>query len=148
MRGVLLAAALLPLAGIAVAQTALRPYAVVGDAIPASLTGRPGDPARGMALIGDRTKSLCILCHAGPMPNPHLHGNLAPDLKGVGGRFSVAQLRLRVVDMKRLVPATIMPSYHRIDDADRRVAAAWRGRPILAAEEIEDIVAYLATLKD
>lgn len=130
------------------AQESLVPYVVEGDAIAAPLTGRPGDPARGRGLIGDRQKSLCALCHAGPFADPHLEGDLAPDLAGVGARLTEGQIRLRVVDMKRLNPATIMPSYYRIDDDDRRVAASWRGRPVLTAGEIEDIVAYLATLKD
>ena len=147
MRAIAVLATLPLFAASAVAEQIL-PYVVQGDAIAAPLTGRPGDPARGAALVPDRQKSLCILCHSGPFANPHLQGNLSPDLAGVGGRLSEGQIRLRIVDMKRLNPATIMPSYYRVDDGDRRVAAAWRGKPVLAAEEIEDIVAYLATLKD
>ena len=135
-------------ASTSVAHEALRPYLVEGDAIAVSLTGRAGDPARGAALIGDRQRSLCVLCHAGPFPDPHLQGTLAPALSAVGERYSQGQIRLRIVDMKALNPASIMPSYYRIDDADRRVAAAWRGKPVLTADEIEDLVAYLATLKD
>jgi len=95
-----------------------------------------------------RQKSLCVLCHAGPFPDPHLQGTLAPDLRGVGSRLSAGQLRLRIVDMKRLNPQTIMPSYHLVVADDRaRVAAQWRDKPILSAAEIEDLVAYLQTLK-
>lgn len=123
-------------------------YVVTGDAIARPLEGREGDPARGAALISDRHRSLCTLCHRGPFSEPHLHGALAPDLNGVGARFSEGQIRLRVVDMKRLVPETIMPSYYRIGDEEGRyVAAGWRGKPILTGRDIEDIVAYLATLK-
>jgi sulfur-oxidizing protein SoxX len=145
-------AALALLSGLAVSGAAaelLLPYTVQGDAIPMPLTGRPGDPARGAALIADRHKSLCVLCHPGPFPDPHLQGNLSPDLSGVGARLTEGQIRLRIVDMKRINPATIMPSYYRVDaDEGRRVAASWRGKPVLTAEEIEDLVAYLATLKD
>jgi sulfur-oxidizing protein SoxX len=77
-----------------------------------------------------------------------LQGTIAPDLTAVGSRLSAAQLRLRIVDMKRLNPQSIMPTYYGVVGATgARVAANWRGKPILAAEEIEDLVAYLRTLK-
>jgi sulfur-oxidizing protein SoxX len=121
-------------------------YVVTGDAIMQPLGGAKGDPARGAALISDRQRSLCTLCHSGPFPDPHLQGTLAPDLAGVGARFSEGQIRLRVVDMRRLAPDTIMPSYYRIAE-EEGVAAGWRGKPILSSADIEDIVAYLGTLK-
>jgi len=127
------------------AQT-LVSYAVVGDGIPESLTGAPGDPARGRALVLDRT-STCILCHSGPFPETKFQGDLAPSLAGAGSRSTVSQLRLRLVDAARLNPATIMPSYYRVDGLER-VGSGWRGKPILSAAQIEDIVAYLATLRD
>jgi sulfur-oxidizing protein SoxX len=124
-------------------------YHVEGDAIPESLTGQPGDAARGAELIRQRHKSLCVLCHSGPFPDPHLQGTLAPDLTGVGRRLSAGQLRLRIVDMKRLNPDSIMPTYYSImgDGSTTRVAKEWRGKPILSAGEIEDLVAYLQTLR-
>lgn len=123
-------------------------YVVTGDAIMEPLVHGKGDPARGAALMSDRHRSLCTLCHSGPFPDPHLHGTLAPDLTGVGARLSEGQIRLRVVDMKRLAPNTIMPSYYRTSDEEgRRVAAGWRGKPILTGADIEDIIAYLVTLK-
>jgi sulfur-oxidizing protein SoxX len=130
------------------AWAAVAAYEVVGDAIPLPLIGRAGDAAAGAALMGDRQRSLCVLCHSGPFAEPHLQGTLAPDLAGVGARLSEGQIRLRIVDMKRLSPETIMPAYLRVADDDRRVASAWRGRTVLEPEEIEDLVAYLATLKD
>jgi sulfur-oxidizing protein SoxX len=129
------------------AQEALRPYAVSGDAILAPLTGRAGDPVKGAALISDRQRSLCVLCHMGPFPDPHLQGTLAPDLTHVAARLSEGQIRLRIVDMRALNPSTIMPSYYKVEER-LRVAAAWRGKPVLQAQDIEDIVAYLVTLKD
>ena len=124
----------------------LRAYVAVGDAIPASLTGMPGDATRGRALVVERT-STCILCHSGPFPEQKFQGDLAPDLAGAGSRWSEGQLRLRLVDGSGLNPATIMPSYYRVEGLVR-VGPAWRGRPILSAEQIEDIVAYLATLRE
>ena len=142
--GAWLAVAALALPGPAAAQ-ALQPYVVAGDAIAGSLTGAPGDATRGRALVINRT-STCILCHSGPFPEEKFQGDLAPDLTGSGRRWSEGQLRLRIVDASRLNPATIMPSYYRIDGLIR-VGAAWRGKPILSAEQIEDIVAYLVTLR-
>jgi L-cysteine S-thiosulfotransferase len=142
--GAWLAIALLALAGPAAAQ-ALRSYAIAGDAIPVSLTGAPGDPVRGRALVLNRA-STCILCHSGPFPEEKFQGDLAPDLSGTGSRWSEGQLRLRIVDASRLNPATIMPSYYRTEGLER-VGQAWRGKPILSAEQIEDIVAYLVTLR-
>ncbi len=124
----------------------LRPYTVSGDAIAESLTGAPGDSVRGRALVLERT-STCILCHSGPFPEEKFQGDLAPNLAGSGSRWSAGQLRLRLVDASRLNPATIMPSFYRVDGLDR-VAPAWRGKPILTAGQIEDIVAYLATLRE
>jgi L-cysteine S-thiosulfotransferase len=125
----------------------LRPYEIVGDAIPASLTGAPGDPERGREIVGNRQVGLCLLCHTGPFPQQRFQGNLAPDLSGAGARASIGQLRLRIVDASRLNPNTIMPPYYRVDGLTR-VAASYRGKPILSAEQIEDVIAFLSTLKD
>lgn len=128
-------------------ETELRPYEVAGDAIPLSLTGQPGDAERGRAIVADRQKGLCILCHSGPFPLERFQGDLAPDLRGSGSRWSEGQLRLRIVDAARLNPGTIMPAYYKIDGLTR-VAAPWRGKPVLTAAEIEDVVAFLASLRD
>ena len=143
--GAWLAIAALALPCRAAAQ-GLRSYVVSGDAIPDSLTGMPGDATRGRALIVDRA-STCILCHSGPFPEAKFQGDLAPSLAGAGSRWSEGQLRLRLVDASRLYPATIMPSYYRIDGLVR-IGPAWRGKPILSAGQIEDMVAYLASLRE
>ena len=142
--GLILAGALCALPGFAATED-LRSYAVTGDAIPRSLTGVAGDVTRGRALAVERS-STCILCHSGPFPEQKFQGDLAPDLAGSGSRWSEGQLRLRLVDASRLNAATIMPSYYRVDGLDR-VGTLWRGKPILSAEQIEDIVAYLVTLR-
>ena len=129
------------------AQSPLRPYAIVGDAIPASLTGAKGDAARGRGIVASRRTGLCLLCHSAPIAEERLQGTIGPDLKGVGARWSEGQLRLRIVDAARLNPDTIMPAYYRVDGLTR-VAAAYRGKPVLSAEQIEDVVAYLTTLRD
>jgi L-cysteine S-thiosulfotransferase len=146
-RLVLLAFVMASLCWRASAQEGLRAYAVVRDAIPASLTGKPGDPARGRAIVANRTVGLCLLCHSGPIPEERFQGNLAPSLAGAGSRSTPAQLRLRIVDAARLNPDTIMPPYFRVDGLSR-VAKNFQGKTILSAQQIEDVVAYLATLKD
>lgn len=141
----ILAGTLLASSGVAAAQE-LRTYAVVGDAIPSSLTGAAGDATRGRALVVERS-STCILCHSGPFPEQQFQGDVAPSLAGTGNRWSEGQIRLRLVDASHLNAATIMPSYYRIDGLNR-VGRTWQGKPILSAEQIEDIVAYLVTLRE
>lgn len=145
LRSTISAVILQAIASAASAQ-GLRPYTVVGDAVPDSLTGTKGDATRGRALIVERT-STCILCHNGPFPEQRFQGDLAPNLSGSGSRWSEGQLRLRLVDASRLNATTIMPSYYRVDGLNR-VGRSWLGKPILSAEQIEDIVAYLVTLRD
>jgi sulfur-oxidizing protein SoxX len=130
-----------------VAVLGLLGAAQAQEAMPQSLTGAPGDPARGRAIVASRQVGLCLLCHSGPFPEERFQGNLAPDLRGAGARWTEGQLRLRLVDPGRINPATIMPAYHRTE-ALVRVAPAWRGKPVLSAAQIEDVVAFLATLKE
>ena len=129
-----------------VGPATLVSFRVVGDGIPEAIGGVAGDADRGRALVLARESANCVLCHALPDPGVRFSGNVGPPLGGVARTLSVAQLRLRVVDNMRVNPKTIMPSYYRVDGFDR-VATAYRGRPILDARQVEDIVAYLATLK-
>ena len=124
----------------------LAKFRVIADGIPEAIAGATGNAERGRALILGREAANCVLCHAVPEPSLRFSGNLGPPLGGVARTFSVAQLRLRVVDNMRVNPTTIMPSYYRIEGFDQ-VAGVYRGKPILDAEQIEDIVAYLATLR-
>jgi L-cysteine S-thiosulfotransferase len=122
-------------------------FTVVGAAIPEPLSGKPGDPARGRRIVLDRELGNCLICHQVPEAGEPFQGDLGPNLAGVGRRLSPGQIRLRLVDQSRLNPATVMPPYHRVDGLNR-VAAQYRGRPVLSAEEIEDVVAYLAALTE
>jgi len=121
--------------------------ALAQDAIPDSLTGARGDPVRGRALVANRQAGLCLLCHSGPFPEERFQGTIAPDLNGVGARLSEVQIRLRIVDQGRINPATIMPAYLRTEGLVR-VAPAFQGKTVLTAEQIEDVVAFLATLRE
>ena len=119
---------------------------VVGDAIPVSLTGVKGDAASGRGIVADRSVGLCVLCHSGPFPEVRQQGTLAPDLIGTGARLTEGQIRLRIVDSSRVAPATIMPPYFQTEGLTR-VSPAFQGKTVLTAQQVEDVVAYLVTLK-
>ncbi len=144
--GPAVAAGVIVLSRPALPEAGLTPYQVEGNSIPRSLTGTAGDPERGRAIVLNRQVGLCLLCHSGPFPTERFQGTLAPDLAGVGARSSEGQLRLRIVDASRLNPQTIMPPYYRTEGLNR-VAPERRGKPILTGEQIEDVVAYLRTLR-
>ena len=105
----------------------------------------PGDPRRGREVIAGRDGN-CLLCHAIPETGERFMGNVGPPLSGVGRRLTAGQLRLRIADAGRLNRDVIMPSYYRVHGLDR-VAAAYEGKPILTAQQVEDVVAYLLTLR-
>jgi sulfur-oxidizing protein SoxX len=147
LRAALVLAAVLGSVSAGAAQEPLLPYAVVGDTIPQPLTGGAGDAGRGRTVVTNRQVGLCLLCHSGPFPEERLQGTLAPDLKGAGARWSEGQMRLRIVDAGRLNADTIMPPYYRVEGL-QRVAAPFRGKPVLSAEQIEDVVAFMMTLRE
>jgi sulfur-oxidizing protein SoxX len=120
---------------------------VVEDAMPRSLTGNAGDAARGREAAFSRERGNCIACHVIPSAEKTLHGDLGPSLKGVGDRLGDGQMRLRLVDSRQLNPRSIMPSYYRVDGLTR-VAAAFACKPVLTAQEIEDVIAFLRTLRE
>jgi sulfur-oxidizing protein SoxX len=142
--GALSALALMPAAK---ADDTLVPYTIVDDAIPLPLTATPTSAERGRAIVLDRATSACLLCHAGPFSGERFLGTIGPDLRGVGTRLSTGQLRLRLVDPTIRNPDTMMPPYYRVAGLTR-VTSAFAGRPILNAQQIEDVVAFLATLRE
>ncbi len=109
--------------------------------------GLVGDATRGRAIVVSRQKGLCLLCHSGPFAEERFQGSLAPSLAGAAARWNVAQLRLRIAESRAVNPDSLMPSYYRIEGL-RQVGAAWQDKPILTAQEIEDVVAFLATLRE
>lgn len=131
---------------------ASAPVHAAADSLPAPAGVVAGDAVRGAHIVASRQLGLCVLCHAVPaalgVPT-HTQGNLAPPLDGVGARFDAGQLRLRMVDSRRVNPGSVMPPYGVVpsDPAAARVGSAWRGKPVLDAQQIEDVVAYLTTLR-
>ena len=141
------AAALACMGGPAAAGSALVPYRVENGQIRAPLTAEAGDAARGKTAVLSRDGGNCFLCHAVPDAGETPLGNIGPPLAGVGKRLSAAQLRMRLVDSTRLNRATVMPAYYRIKGL-RNVAPAYTGKPLLSAQQVEDVVAYLLTLRN
>ncbi len=120
-------------------------HVVENYAIEAPLTAEPGNPERGRAVMIDREGGNCLGCHAVPL-DAEFFGTTGPDLAGVGARYSEGQLRLRVVDPKHFNPLTMMPAYHRTEGL-HRVQPRFAGKPVLTAQQVEDVVAFLVTLK-
>jgi L-cysteine S-thiosulfotransferase len=142
MRSVVVVSALF-LAGTLFSANAVR---AADDSIDQPLTEQAGDASRGRAIVANRQVGLCLLCHTGPIAEERFQGNLAPDLAGAGARLSEGQLRLRLVDSRRVNPVSMMPAYYRADGLER-VGRGWQGKTVLAAQQVEDVVAYLRTLR-
>lgn len=143
-----LAAALAALSTPCAAEptSALVRYRIVGDGIPQALTSVPGDPRRGRVAAANSDRGNCLICHRMPIPEAPVFGDLGPPLDGVASRLSEAQLRLRLVDARKIHPGSIMPAYYKVDGL-HRVASKYRGEPLLSAQEIEDVLAYMVTLR-
>ncbi len=120
---------------------------ITGDSIIESLSVEPGDPVRGRAVVVSRQTGLCLLCHSGPFPEERFQGNLAPELKVSVARLNASQLRARIVNAAHFNPQTIMPSYYQTSHLNR-VAPKFAGQTILSGQEIEDVIAFLATLNN
>jgi sulfur-oxidizing protein SoxX len=107
-----------------------------------------GDAQRGRDLALSRSQGLCVLCHAIPGVPPHQVGDLGPSLAGVASRLNPTELRLRLIRPQQFNPDTIMPAYGAVlDDPARRVAARNRGQALLDAQALEDVLAFLETLR-
>jgi len=129
------------------ADAKLAKYTITdGERIDQSLTDQPGDAKRGRALAIHRKKGNCLACHVMPVPEQSFHGNIGPDLAGVAGRYSEGELRLRLVDATVVNEDTIMPAFYRVKNLNR-VLKKFQGKSVLSAQEVEDILAYLKTLK-
>ena len=137
-------------AATAWAQGAAQPlvkFQIKDGGIPASLTGQPGDAQRGREAAVNTRLGNCLACHAvTALKTEPSHGNVGPSLDGVASRLTVAQIRLRIVDPTKLNPDTMMPPFYRVDGLNR-VLQQFQGKPILTAQQVEDVIAFLETLK-
>ena len=115
-------------------------------ALPALSNELTGDPQAGRSLVASRQKGLCLLCHSGPFPEEPFQGNIAPNLSDLVANLSATQLRARIMNPAITNPQTIMPSYYQPEHLTR-VSKPYQGQSILSLKEIDDVVAYLMTLK-
>ena len=116
-------------------------------AIEQPLCGLQGNAAQGREIVIDTHGGNCLACHVMPIPEEALHGTVGPPLLGLGARMTKAQIRLHIVDQRQFNPATIMPGFYRDPRLDYRVADDYYGKTLLTAQQLEDVVAYLATLQ-
>jgi len=121
--------------------------AVTDFKIATPLTAAPGDAAAGRRVVTTRTLGNCLSCHKIPdLAKEEFHGEIGPSLEGVASRWEPAQLRLIIANAKMVFPDTMMPAFHR-NDGLARVRPEFEGKPILTAQQVEDVVAYLTTMK-
>ena len=148
---VLLLLALQPLAAAAEDPIALPEdycqWTVEDYAINEPLCGLKGDPERGRQIVSDAYKGNCLACHELPIPGIEAYGNIGPPLTGLGSRMTEPQIRLRVVDTGNVNPMSIMPGFYRDPRLINRPGKRYRGRTFLTAQQVEDVIAYLVTLK-
>lgn len=111
------------------------------------LTASPGDPQRGREIVASRQTGLCLLCHSGPFEPTTQQGNLAGSLAGAGLRWSAADLRERIANPRRINPDSLMPAFFHLGE-QRQVSRAFEGRTLLSAQQLEDVVAFLLTLRE
>jgi sulfur-oxidizing protein SoxX len=116
--------------------------------VPKPLTERPGDPAQGLKVVSDRRQGNCLACHQiSTLKSEDFHGEVGPPLDGVGGRWKAAQLRMIIVNPKRVfTDEAVMPAFYRVEGL-HRVRPEFQGKPILTAQQVEDVVAFLQTLQ-
>ena len=129
-------------------EKGLKPYEIVdGISIPKPLTDKPGDPKRGAKLVVARKKGNCLACHKiQQLKDYPFHGNIGPELTDVANNMKEGEMRLRLVNPKVVNPDTIMPAFYRTEGL-HRVMKKFQGKPVLTEQEIEDIIAFLKTLK-
>ena len=134
--------------GSAFAEISANDVKIVNGEIATSLTGVAGDSAKGALAFKGRKLGNCLACHANSdMKSEQFHGEVGPVMDGVGDRYTEAQLRAIVVNSKAVFgDQTIMPAFYRTDGFNR-VPKKFEGKPILNAQQVEDVVAYLRTLK-
>lgn len=143
---------LLP-AGVMAGETSLPPpekyceWEMVDYGIPAPLCGLAGDAERGRAIVSDSGRGNCLACHRLPIPGVEAYGTIGPPLEGIAGRLNAAQIRLRVVDSRHINPMSIMPGFYRDPGLIHRPGKRYVGRTFLTAQQVEDVIAYLVTLK-
>ncbi len=142
--------AVLALAATAAIAEGIKPMAVSfkNGAVEAPLTSQAGDAVEGRKVFANRKQGNCLACHMNAdLSEESFHGEVGPPLDGVGDRWEVAELRGIVTNAKMMFEGTIMPAFY-IDSGYTRPLDDFAGKSILTAQQVEDVVAYLTTLKE
>ena len=121
-------------------------YDIIDYSIPYSLTNIEGDIKNGREVVLSR-QGNCLACHKIPQADDIFQGDIGPSLEGIGSRYTIAELRLRLVNPYAINPETIMPAFYKVRGL-KRVDKKYKEKSILSAQEIEDVISWLATLKD
>ena len=148
---ILLLVALVPLTGMTEDTAALPDHycswEVEDFAIEEPLCGLDGDALRGKEIVSDSNLGNCLACHQLPIPGIEAYGTIGPPLQGIASRFTEAQIRVRIVDTRNINPMSIMPGFYRDPRLINRPGNSYRGKTFLTAQQVEDVIAYLVTLK-
>jgi sulfur-oxidizing protein SoxX len=143
--------ALVPIPGMAQDTVALPEdycsWEVKDYAIEEPLCGLDGDALRGKRVVSDSHTGNCLACHQLPIPGIEAYGTIGPPLQGIASRFTEAQIRVRIVDTRNINPMSIMPGFYRDPRLINRPGKPYRGKTFLTAQQVEDVIAYLVTLK-
>lgn len=123
------------------------PWKIENYAINEPLGNKKGNAIRGRKIVINRDKGNCLACHSIPIPEESFHGTVGPLLHGIASRMTEGQIRLRVADETKIIPTTIMPGFYKNPKENNRVDDEYWGKPVLNAQEAEDVIAYLMTLK-
>ena len=145
----LFAGAVLIAAATASAETMPGDVTIEDGVVVLSLTGQAGDPAMGREWAAGRKLGNCLACHTtSDLKNQPFHGEVGPPLDGVGDRWNAGELRAILVNSKAVFGIeTIMPAFYRTSGFNR-TADKFEGKSILTAQQVEDVIAYLLTLKE
>jgi sulfur-oxidizing protein SoxX len=129
------------------AEKIFHPWKIENYAIKEPLGGFTGDAQRGRKIVINQDKGNCLACHSLPIPEEPFHGTVGPPLHGIASRLNKGQIRLRVADEQKINPFTIMPGFYKNPKENNRVDDTFWGKPVLTAQETEDVITYLMTLK-
>ncbi|MAP93668.1 MAG: sulfur oxidation c-type cytochrome SoxX [Ponticaulis sp.] len=127
-------------------DTLIQSSQIQDDALPEPLIDIEGEAKEGEQIFDSRDAGHCVLCHQINGLDVEFQGDVGPELTGVGARLTPGQIRLRIVDYQRVQPGVTMPSYYRIHDLNQ-VGEEFEGQPVLTAEQIEHLVAFLSDQK-
>ncbi|QIE47212.1 sulfur oxidation c-type cytochrome SoxX [Pseudohalocynthiibacter aestuariivivens] len=141
--------------GLAAGEVAPSQVKYEDGAVMTSLTGTPGDAAEGRKIVGSKKLGNCVACHVvSDLADVPFQGEIGPPLDGAGERWSEADLRGIVSNAKMMFDGSMMPSFYKTEGFIRP-GKAYTGKaaddtfgPLLSAEQIENVVAYLVTLKE